>query len=55
MNEKTLLARLDHSGIVTLVKTFKDKDRVYYLRQYIHGIDLWDAMREINIVSNEQA
>ena len=55
MNEKNLLLRLDHSGIVHLVKTFKDKDRVYYLRQYIHGIDLWDAMREINIVTDEQA
>ena len=31
MNEKNLLLRLDHSGIVHLVKTFKDKDRVYYL------------------------
>jgi len=31
MNEKNLLLRLDHSGIVHLVKTFKDEDRLYYL------------------------
>ena len=55
MNEKNLLTRLDHNGIVHMVKTFKDKDRVYFLREYIHGIDLWDAMREINIVSDDQA
>ena len=31
MSEKNLLLKLDHSGIVHLVKTFKDEDRVYYL------------------------
>jgi len=55
MNEKKLLSQLDHSSIGRLVKTFKDEDRIYFLREYIHGTDLWDAMRDMNIVSEEQA
>ena len=38
-----------------LVKTFKDQQRIYFLMEYINGIDLFDAIRELNIVDNEQS
>ena len=53
--EKNTLLRLDHSGIAHLVKTFKDDYRVYYLSEYIPGMDLWEVTRKLDIVSNKQA
>ena len=53
--ERNLLLKLDHSMIMKLVKTFKDEHRIYFLMEYIHGIDLFDAIREINILDNSQA
>ena len=55
MREKTLHLMLDHSGIIHLVKTFKDEDRLYYLCEYVNGIDLVEATRKIDIISNEAA
>jgi len=40
--------------IMKLVKTFKDEDRIYFLMEFIHGIDLFDAIRELDVVDNEQ-
>ena len=55
MTEKNLLLRIDHSGIEHLVKTFKDDDRVYFLCEYINGIELLEVIRKKTVVSNEQA
>ena len=53
MSEKNVLLRIDHSGIEHLVKTFKDDDRVYYLCEYINGINLLEVTRTIKVISNE--
>ena len=55
MNEKNVLLRLDHSGFEHLKKTFKDENRVYYLWDYINGIDLYQVTQKIHVVSNELA
>ena len=55
MTEKNLLLRIDHSCIEHLVKTFKDDDRVYFLCEYVNGIDLLEVMRKMDVISNEQA
>ena len=55
MSEKCLLLRIDHNGIEHLKKTFKDEYRVYFLCEYINGINLLEVMRKLDIVSNEQA
>ena len=54
-NERNLLLNIDNTMIMKLVKTFKDPQRIYFLMEYIHGIDLFDAIREIGIVDNDQA
>ena len=54
-NERNLLLNIDNTMIMKLVKTFKDPQRIYFLMEYIHGIDLFDAIREIGVVDNEQA
>ena len=53
--ERNLLLMIDHAMIMKLVKTFKDDERVYFLMEYIHGIDLFDAIREINLVNDAQS
>jgi serine/threonine protein kinase len=53
--ERELLLRLDHPMIMRLVKTFKDEARLYYLLEYIHGVDLFDAIREIGVLRDDQA
>ena len=55
MTEKNVLLRLDHNGVEHLVKTFKDEDRVYYLCEYINGIDLYEVTQRIDTFSNELA
>jgi cGMP-dependent protein kinase len=39
--------------IMRLVKTFKDESRVYFLLEYINGIDLFDAIREIGLLTED--
>ena len=48
--ERKILLQLDHPMIVKLVKTFKDKQRVSFLMEYVKGQDLFDALRSINIL-----
>ena len=51
--EKKILFQIDHPFILKLVKTFKDQLRIYFLTEYIQGIELYDAMQEIYLLSNE--
>ena len=53
--ERNLLLNIDNTMIMKLVKTFKDQRRIYFLMEYIQGIDLFDAIREIGVVDNVQA
>jgi cGMP-dependent protein kinase len=53
--ERDLLLRLDHPMLMRLVKTFKDEYRVCFLLEYIHGCDLFDALREVNNVGQDLA
>ena len=41
--------------IMKLVKTLKDSDRVYFLTEYINGIDLFDALRSIGLATDADA
>ena len=53
--ERTILRTLDHVFILKLVKTFKDEKRIYLLTEYVRGMDLFDVLREINLVSDPSA
>lgn len=48
--ERQVLLMLDHILILKLVKTFKDSKRVYFLLEYIRGMDLFDVIRELNLL-----
>ena len=52
--EKSILLKIDHPFIVKLVKTLKDKNFVYFLMDYIKGKELFDVLRDINILTKFQ-
>ena len=53
--ERKILLTLDHVFILKLVKTFKDSKRIYLLTEYVKGSDMFDTLRELNIVSDRDA
>jgi cGMP-dependent protein kinase len=53
--ERQLLLQLDHSFIMKLIKTFKDKDRVYFLLEFVHGQDLFDVIRVLGLLQDSDA
>jgi cGMP-dependent protein kinase len=53
--ERKILLSVDHPLIVKLVKTFKDDSRLYFLMEFVHGMDLFDALREMGLLNNESS
>ena len=48
--ERKILLQLDHMMIMKLVRTYKDPRRVYFLVEFIRGMDLFDVLRELNLL-----
>lgn len=53
--ERKILMQLDHFMILKLIKTFKDEKRLYFLMEHVKGQDLFDVIRELGLVSNEDS
>jgi cGMP-dependent protein kinase len=53
--ERKILMQLDHMLILKLIKTFKDQKRLYFLLEYVRGQDLFDVIRELGLVSDEDS
>ena len=53
--ERRILLQLDHIFILKLVKTFKDSKRIYFLTEFVRGMDLFDVLRELNLVSDRDS
>ncbi|OMJ96378.1 hypothetical protein SteCoe_134 [Stentor coeruleus] len=53
--ERKILMQLDHMLILKLVKTFKDQKRLYFLLEYVRGQDLFDVIRELGLVSDDDS
>lgn len=53
--ERNVMLQISHPLIIKLVKTFKDPFRVYFLMEYIQGVELYDALKELNLLSNESS
>jgi len=41
--------------ITKMYRTYKDENFVYFLLSYVRGIDLFDAIRQIDLLSNEES
>ncbi|CAG9331746.1 unnamed protein product [Blepharisma stoltei] len=53
--ERKILLQLDHTLILKLVRTFKDPRRVYFLTEFVRGMDLFDVLRQLNLVTDKDA
>ena len=53
--EREILLELDHVFIMKLVKTFKDEKRIYFLAEYVRGMDLFDVIRDMNFISENDS
>eukprot|EP00744_Colponema_vietnamica_P000327 GILI01000578.1.p1 GENE.GILI01000578.1~~GILI01000578.1.p1 ORF type:complete len:896 (+),score=318.89 GILI01000578.1:250-2937(+) len=54
-NERAIMTELDHPFIVKYVRSFKDAHNVYLLLEYLPGGELFDAIREIGLLTRDQA
>jgi len=41
--------------VLKLIKTFKDEKRVYFLTEYIRGVDLYETIRKIGVLTDYDA
>ena len=48
--ERKILLELVHPLILKLVKTTKDNKRLYFLMEYIRGMDLFDVIRKLQLL-----
>ena len=46
---------IDHPFILKLVKTFKDSQYIYFLTEYVRGLDLFEVLRYIGLLKNEDS
>ena len=49
--ERKVLLQLDQIFILKLVKTLKDPKRIYFVLEYVSGMDLFDVIRKMSVVS----
>ncbi|CAG9330353.1 unnamed protein product [Blepharisma stoltei] len=55
LQERNILMEIDHTLILKLVRTFKDSKRLYFLFEYVRGLDLFDVLRELGLVKEPDA
>lgn len=48
--ERKILLQLDHVLIMKLVRTYKDQKRLYFLMEFIRGMDLFDVLRKLDLL-----
>eukprot|EP00928_Gymnodinium_smaydae_P096053 TRINITY_DN8397_c0_g1_i2.p1 TRINITY_DN8397_c0_g1~~TRINITY_DN8397_c0_g1_i2.p1 ORF type:complete len:874 (-),score=186.07 TRINITY_DN8397_c0_g1_i2:65-2686(-) len=53
--EREVNAQCFHPCIVQFIKTFQDHDHVYFLTEFLGGGDLFQAIRQIGVVSKPQS
>ena len=53
--ERKILMQLDHVFVMKLIKTFKDNRRLYFLLEFINGTDLFEVMRKLNLLTDNDS
>lgn len=46
---------MDHVFILKFFRSYKDTENIYFLTEYIAGIELFDAIRVIGLLSKYDA
>lgn len=55
INEKEILQIINFPLIIRMYKTFKDKNGVHFLFNVIYGLDLFDMIRQIDLLDNTES
>lgn len=55
VSEKNVMLQINSPFILKLFRTFKDEKSVYLLTNYIPGVELFDLIRQIDLLGNEDA
>lgn len=55
IHERKVLLLLDHCMVMKLVKTFKDSMRVYFLLEHVLGVDMFDVLRTLQVLTEADA
>ena len=50
--EKSVLEVLNFPFVMQFFKTFKDDNYIYFLVEYVKGLELYDVIRIINLLNN---
>jgi cGMP-dependent protein kinase len=53
--EREILLQLDCSMIMKLIRTYKDEKRLYFLAEFVSGSDLFDIIRDLGLLKDEEA
>ena len=53
--EKNILESLNHPLIMKGHRTFQDDNNVYFLLSHIQGLELFDVIRKMDFLNNDQA
>ena len=54
LNEKNVLEQINSPFAVDYIRSFKDSHYIYFLMEFINGLELFDAIRIIGILNVEQ-
>lgn len=54
-NEKKVLTSINFPLITKLHKTFQDSHAIYFLLKFILGIDMFDYIRELDLLTNKES
>ena len=54
-NEREVLSQLLHPFLVSFYGSYKDDMKLYFLMEYVNGVDLFTAIRDIGLLSESDA
>ena len=54
MNEKQALSTISSPFIMEFIRSFKDEHYIYFLTEFINGMELFDAIRVIGLLNSDQ-
>jgi len=52
VQEKTVLETVNFPFIMQYIKTFKDNNNIYFLVEYVRGLELFDVIREMGLLNS---
>eukprot|EP01017_Pseudomicrothorax_dubius_P037724 TRINITY_DN5571_c0_g1_i12.p1 TRINITY_DN5571_c0_g1~~TRINITY_DN5571_c0_g1_i12.p1 ORF type:complete len:695 (+),score=193.25 TRINITY_DN5571_c0_g1_i12:402-2486(+) len=55
VQEKVVLGMISNPFIMQFIRTFKDSNFIYFLTEFIRGMEMFDAIREIGLLNTSES